>query len=516
MSPVAWLVLGVSVLATTAILLVGHERNRQAADVTKHVAAHTSRAGIELQSVVSVTETRAFFDVVADVSIANNSDTPLNYVGTPCYTPADVRFVTTLTAPAGPPYSAAATSLRSHVMDYRRSLNEGLSFTLVKGGTIAGAQCDESTAPVLPPHVRMKYRMTSPLGPASQPFIDATTTEVLTTLLLGYVPASMPGQLPPPMRVVDTIEVRTPVSALTDIKTASAADYAVASRHFDLLMKDPRVATWVNAQDPSLWRAARLMDPYPKAGQWRVEAFNHAWALPLVAAGTDSAVTQVTIPDERWKAAVSTDAVLPGGAASADKLDLPYHDLYVGDLVLPSGKVMVGDIVSGDGMLTFDYGLPPGGRYPIHLVITRPRYVAEDYETVAWEELLLSSSPVVRWEPAIPVGHTAAELKPGELFIWGTDGGQAGFASPEAMKFMDATLLDPEFGLYGSIGEREEANDWLWGMITVDKTNGANVFATTTGGDGGFPVLLGVDAQGSPSVLLSDFGNLRMKFSGIN
>jgi len=187
----------------------------------------------------------------------------------------------------------------------------------------------------------------------------------------------------------------------------------------------------------------------------------------------------------------------------------------VGDLVLPTGKIMVGDPVSSDGMLTFDLGLP-AGRYPVHVVTGRPRYLGQDWERVAWEALIVSTLPVTHWAPAVPVGHSIEELKPGEAFIWGTDGGTAGFASPEAMKPMDASL-SKDLALYESLGEREEANDWLWGFLNVDTSTGANVFACESGfGDGGYPVFVGLDSNNRPAVLLSDFSVLGMDFGGVH
>jgi hypothetical protein len=194
---------------------------------------------------------------------------------------------------------------------------------------------------------------------------------------------------------------------------------------------------------------------------------------------------------------------------------LPNRDMYVGDLVLPSGKVMVGDSVWSETEVLFDYGLRPGS-YPIHIVTAKPLYRTEEYEFVAWEALYLSTAPVTHWERAVPVGHSAKELKPGEYFIFGTDGGGGGFASPEAMKYMDSALSsNADDPLVTRLGEREEANDWLWALATMDPKTGANVFVTSTGGDGGFPIILGLDAQNHPTVLLSDFGALRMTYSGM-
>ncbi len=518
MSRAAWLVLGVSVLAFATVLGVGWLRNHHHVDTTAHVPASAAKAGVELKTLVSMKqEGNGLYDVVANLTVVNSSDAAIYYVGIPCYAPARARFASTLGLPASRTYSPAAAGLRTHVMDYRRSLDEIGSFAQEEGTPSgAGTACDESAPPVLPGHQRINYTMTATIGTSNQLSVDPLTTEVVTTLQIGSLAASQPGLPPSPLRVVDTVEARTSLKTLTDLTKPSSANYGEVSRHFDLLMRNAGIAAWVNAQDPSLWGAARLMDPYPTATSWRLEAFNHAWAVPLVVTGTDSTLKQVRIPDEPWKAPLATDAVLPPAAVSTDKVGILYRDLYVGDLVLPSGRVMVGDVVSSDGMLKFDYGLQAGGRYPIHIVTTRPRYEGDEYEAVAWEELILSSSPVAEWKPAVPVGHSASELKTGELFIWGTDGGSGGFASPEAMKFMDATLSEEELGLYGQMGQREEANDWLWGLLTVDNTTGANVFGTSTGADGGFPVLLGVDAQGRPAVLLSDFGNYRMKFTGVD
>jgi hypothetical protein len=165
-------------------------------------------------------------------------------------------------------------------------------------------------------------------------------------------------------------------------------------------------------------------------------------------------------------------------------------------------------------MLTFNLGLS-AGRYAVHVVTARARYGG--YESAAWEALTLSSSPVTHWEAAVPVGHSAKELKPGYVFSWGTDGGMGGFASPEAMRHMDASLGETSYSssLSSKLGERDEANDWLWGMLTVDSSNGANVFESSTGGDGAFPVFLGLDAQNQPAVLLSDFGGLDMEYGGL-
>src|SRR5919108_3318855 len=118
---VAWLVLGATALA--AVLLVGalYLRLHHQPDLSTRTTTITTQQGVHLKTVVSLAQHNSFYDMVADVSIVNDSDEPVYYSGLPCYAPAQVKFVSTLVPPAGPSYTTAAEALRAHVLDYRRS-----------------------------------------------------------------------------------------------------------------------------------------------------------------------------------------------------------------------------------------------------------------------------------------------------------------------------------------------------------------------------------------------------------
>src|SRR6267378_7570974 len=161
MSRAAWLVLALSVLAFSAVIAVGVARNQHTVDVTRKAVGSTSQGGVELHTTLSLKQRQGGSDVVAKVSILNTTDQPLNYVGIPCYAPARVRFASNLTPPAGPAYPPAAATLRAHVMDYRRSLDEGLTFSQ---DSASSEPCDQSAPPVLPAHRPLVYTMSSPLG----------------------------------------------------------------------------------------------------------------------------------------------------------------------------------------------------------------------------------------------------------------------------------------------------------------------------------------------------------------
>ena len=502
---------GSIVLAVAGAGVLNHVRTN--IDVTRHAQASGAAHGVEVTTKLSLRQAGRLTDLVADVTIVNSGDQAVAYLGFACSDPVYVFVRSTRPDPPGPTYSASAAALRELVMRDRHSRDAvPASFT---DKTAKAAGCDESALPSLPPQARLAYTLTNTFAIDGVPQYDAPTTDVVTTLKLAIMPA--PGVPPGPLAPAGTIEVRTPLQQVSSLTLASKADLEKSAQRFDLTMKDPALSSWVDAQDPLSWSGARLGDSYAPGASlgsdWILTAFNREFAVPLHVTGSAGKAVSVHVPTEKVSRPVVSDGVIPAGATSRSRNMVPLRDLYVGDLVLPSGMVMVGDPVWSDGMLTYALGLSPG-RYPLHVMTARPRYGG--YEETAWEALMLSSAPVTHWEPAVPVGHSADELKPGQVFTWGTDGGTGGFASPEAMRYMDAALGASSYSdtLDESLGEREEANGWLWGLITVDSRTGANVFAAPTGGDGGFPVWLGLDAQNRPAVLLSDYGTLEMDYGG--
>ena len=499
--------------ALAGALLLGHAKAMPHADLSKHAQATVADAGVQLTTTLSLRQTAAqVIDVVADVSIING-DTAVAYIGIKCFNPVSVEYRTTRPDPAGPPYSASATALRDRIMRYRHSLDESLTFSTQPEDKLpsAASTCDQSGPPILAPHQQLAFRLSSPLLVGGTAYVDTSTTDVVSLLQLGDPP--LPGALPAPIKPIKTIELRTPLQQLASYSLAPRSGLEATALRFDSMMKRPDLAAWVDAQDPSSWGDARLTDSFKSDSKWTLLAFNRAFALPVVVTGVANKAASVQIPTERAAQPQTIDAVMPAGASERPTGYVVYKDLYVGDLVLPSGKVMVGDPVSSNSMLTFNLGLK-AGRYPVHVVTARPPYMGDDYVRAAWEAVTLSDSPVTHWLPAVPVGHSAKELKPGGALQWVTDGGEGGFASPEAMKRMDSSIVG-DMALSDSLGNREEANGWLWAFLTVDSASSANVFACQSGfGDGGYPVFLGLDAANRPAVLLSDFAVLDLTFGG--
>jgi hypothetical protein len=116
------------------------------------------------------------------------------------------------------------------------------------------------------------------------------------------------------------------------------------------------------------------------------------------------------------------------------------------------------------------------------------------------------------WELGVIAGQDPATLAPGEFFGYGVDSGTGSFASPEAVAAVrsEASFKDYSEAIYDGMFPSEEAADWnLSTEVVVDEATGANVIGFSSGfGDGAYPSWFGLDGDGEPIVLLTDFGIL--------
>jgi hypothetical protein len=155
--------------------------------------------------------------------------------------------------------------------------------------------------------------------------------------------------------------------------------------------------------------------------------------------------------------------------------------IALGDLALPSGRLLVADVfalvVDPTEMPSLELAGSPD-RVPVCLHLAR--YDPPD-ERVAFVHLQVDQSPVTRWV---------------EVSAFAVDGGTGGIASPEAVLAtgpgFEATLQQ-----YIEVLEHHTTPSWSWLDITTDAVTGANIIGFSTGfGDGRFPVVAGYDADG--------------------
>jgi len=177
-----------------------------------------------------------------------------------------------------------------------------------------------------------------------------------------------------------------------------------------------------------------------------------------------------------------------------------------GEVVLPSGRLVGSDAFVIFDAVPFTTAVPPGR----HKVSVLRADFADGDRRIAAAMVRFGPNDPVRWEPALVPGQDPATLAPDEFFGYGVDAGTGAFTSPEAI----ARLRDE--AAYDSYSKAVMAAMFpggeqfrLTAQVEVDRGSGANVVAFASGfGDGFYPTFFGIDRDGRPAVVLTDFGIL--------
>ena len=177
-----------------------------------------------------------------------------------------------------------------------------------------------------------------------------------------------------------------------------------------------------------------------------------------------------------------------------------------GQVVLPSGRLVAADAFVIFDAVPFTAAMPPGRR-PVSVL--RADFADGD-RRIAAAMVRFGPGDPVRWELALVAGQDPATLGPDEFFGYGVDAGTGAFTSPEA------TALLRDEAAYDAYSKALMAAMFpggqqfrLTAQVEVDRASGANVVAFASGfGDGAYPTFVGIDRDGRPAVVLTDFGIL--------
>jgi hypothetical protein len=122
-------------------------------------------------------------------------------------------------------------------------------------------------------------------------------------------------------------------------------------------------------------------------------AFERAAVITAAPDGSDVVLDLPGVADRTREFPRTAGTLPPGIAALPDsEYDLT-EDLALGDVLLPSGRVVVGEYLFDAEPLEFQ--VPPGP-YPAHATLAR--YKDQEFDSVAFATLVLSDAPTVRWE----------------------------------------------------------------------------------------------------------------------
>lgn len=198
-----------------------------------------------------------------------------------------------------------------------------------------------------------------------------------------------------------------------------------------------------------------------------------------------------------------------------------FNEVKVGDVFLPTGRIICADPFFMNFMKPFVHKVAPG-KYPVVISIYK---IEEDHYRVAYGRIRFSDLPAVRWQLAITEEVTEeqiASLQPGEFFGYGVDAGLACFTDAETNEMFNKVLddffqKDDTKNYYDDLLAAEfrgssGGNAWSrpegdWNDHYPVKGDERNIVMFASGwGDGSYPVYWGYDAAGNVVELVTDFG----------
>ena len=200
-------------------------------------------------------------------------------------------------------------------------------------------------------------------------------------------------------------------------------------------------------------------------------------------------------------------AFTAGGPATSGGLPVRLSTFVAGELVLPTGRLVAADAF-------FFSAAPfartvPTGRHPVSLLKSAE---GPAFGHIAAAMLRFAPGDPVSWELAVVAGQDPAKLQPGELLGYGVDSGTGCFASPEAVAAVASGVDFDDYSeeIHHGMFPSDDVADWNHSVeVVVDEATGANVIGFSSGfGDGVYPSWFGLDIDGKPMMLLTDFGIL--------
>ena len=307
-----------------------------------------------------------------------------------------------------------------------------------------------------------------------------------------------------PERERRTVRAELPAGRIIDRDASEPVTGPTYGELFDRLAEHDDFRTWLEAHPPDVWREANLWPGSRGAtgGRERLElrvvsaAYERA---AVVTAAPDGSNAVVELPDEedRTREFARTPGTLPPGIEALPDADFSLtDDLHLGEVMLPSGRLVVGEFLLDEEPLRIAVA---SGAYRAHATLAR--YADQAFDRVALATLVLSDAPTVRWEE--------------DRFI-AVDGGSTTITSVEGRDALSTLFNDDEnawMDLNQQVFESAVAHDYLATEYTLTPDTNLAYFSSGIG-DGGYPVYVGYDASGAPTRVVVDFYLVHLGWPG--
>jgi Protein of unknown function (DUF4241) len=300
-----------------------------------------------------------------------------------------------------------------------------------------------------------------------------------------------------------TVRAELPLSDVAQLDPAKPASSPTYGELFDRLMENDELRAWIEAQPEEAWDHASVQGPSLGATgdaarllmRLQNTAFERAAVVRAAPDGSEPVVDLPTAAD-RTRPFQRVPGTLPPGIAAIPDPDFGLtDDLLVGDVVLPSGRVYVGEYLDEPEL---DFAVAPGA-YPAHATLAR--YRDQPHDSVAFATLVLSNAPTVRWEEATSIA---------------VDGGSTMIVSDEGRDELFARISEDSeawLDFNERVFESAVAHDYLATEYEITPQTNLAYFSSGMG-DGGYPVYVGYDADGKPTRVVVDFLLLQLGWPG--
>ena len=464
------------------------------------VAISGNHDGLALSA--NVTDTG--HSIAVDLVVRNEREAPIVLVPDQCGRVTDVELERTEFLPEGRRWDGSIQAVKDLVLDNQRVFERPDSFAPRRVG-------DSSST--VPECRRLENLVTLDAGGQiaerwELPITDAYALTQLgsagTLLSIEAVEPVDPNELQfldmsgfeaeQEARRGRTVRAELPISDLTQRDATRPAEGPSYGEVFDRLLENAELRAWIEAQPADGWRNGRVQAPSlgatGDAARFTFRLLNTRYErAAVIRAAPDGSNPVVDLPgaEDSTRAFQRVPGTLPPGIATLPDSDYALsEDLLVGDVMLPSGRVYVGEFLDEKA---FEFAVAPGA-YPAHATLAR--YRDQAFDSVAFATLVLSNAPTVRWE-----FHTAIAVDGGSAMILSTEGRDELFDSinDDSQAWLDFNER---------VFESAVAHDYLATEFAITpETNLA--FFTSGIGDGGYPVYVGFDAAGQPTRVVVDF-----------
>jgi hypothetical protein len=490
-------ILVVLVLAALATSTGGSSR-----DGGRRAVMSGERDGLRLE--VGLVQAHGVIGVEARVE--NRRQRPVFLVPDHCGGVTSAFLVRTRLQPQGRAWNGSLQALKRFILDRQEAIQEPdrLSPSLPSNTPRAVTTCVRPRRPTeLAPGGSLRERWEAdPHFGSALDAVGSENTKVRVEVVEARDPAEI--ELLDLMRVSEAdartagrrLRLEKPASAVIDYPPIESPSALSLGQLYDRLLAHDGLRRWLATQPAKGWRSAELTTV---GSGLRFSAVTTGYERAVIArARADGSGVRVRLPTDRDRIRRFQDrpATLPRGIRVQDRASSwdPTRDVIAGRLALPSGRVVADGFPSGASR-PLDYRLTPGA-YPVY--VTLARHERGNSERVALATLVVSRNQPVRWRRSGGIG---------------VDGGVAAFTSLEGARALDRLMSDAPNGYWEEAWHSLAAHDDHVTEVAIDGDLNQVMFGTGHG-DGGYPLLVGVDGEGRPVRFVLDFYVLHLDWPG--